>query len=1252
MTDLPPLPVFDEALGGDALAVFVADLRAWVFRSASRAARHFGLDRSTVWRYEEGRHLPPVGYLAALAVLLGERLAETGQDTTIQRQHLLAALNRAVLVCYPGAAAFPDWAALQAVAEIYRQSGTPAEQPDAADAVDPVGRTDGRGDVPHADWGEAPDVEIFFGRGSELDWLRQQIIGERCRVVSLLGMGGMGKTVLATRMVHLLAEDFALVFWRSLVNEPPPALFLTDCLRFLTSLPETALPEREDAQLRLVLHNLKERRCLLVLDNFESILDSGRCAGSYREGYAAYGQLLRLAGETPHQSCLLLTSREKPKDIQAMEMAARTAPRVRSLVLAGMDHAGSRALLQGIELPVADGAVETLRERCSGNPKILEIVAAAIRDEYGGMVDTFLTQESIVFGDVRETVAQQVARLTRLEIEIMERLAIAREPLNLQQLRSRMQDSVSGEQLLESIQSLRRRCLLEQTGRAYVPQQHDSPGVGTTPSAAAGGAPTYWLQNAILEYLSERVIAIICAEIVERRPVRLRRYALLHTSAAEHIRAIQERIFLTAIAARLRAHLGETGLQAALQEILKLLAQEPDTTGHAAGNILNLLLHRGIDPAGFDFTRLPVCQADLRGRRLPGLNLAHCDLSSAVFTESFGSVRSVAWSANGSMIAAGTSNGDVHVWRATDLQHQLALETEAWIEAVAFSPDSRILASTGADQAIQIWDATDGQLLARLDGHTGTVRSLCFSADMNLLASGCDDGSVRIWDIRRRRCLQVLDGGGTVWSLAFGPDGDWLAGAGVGVLVWDSREWRLRRVLHEPGEWVMSIAVSPDGRSLAGGGFDRLLRIWDVAGGVCRAVLDGHYQEIRAVAWSPNGRLVASGSEDGSIRLWNGHTGRQEQLLDERNNRIRTLAFSPDGQRLVSGSHDQNLRLWSPTHGHCLRLIQGYTNQVRSLRFGVDSRHLAVGVAETVQVFAVTSGACLQELSGHRDWVQALAFSSDGTALISAGDDHDIRVWSLARGVCERVLRGHSGWVQALALLPANRLASSSADGTVKIWNLARGICEQTLTGHSNHVWTICSSRDGRLLASGGADHSIRIWDVQQGACVHVLREHSGAIWSLAFSPDGRTLYSGSHDRSLRLWALETGVCQATWRGHSGRIVSVAVSSDGTTIASGSDDRSVRLWNRDDGQCRAVLSGGQRAVVAVDFNPDGTLLAAGSEDGTVQIWDVQSGTLQQILTMPRPYTGMEITGVQGLSAAQRRTLRILGAVERTSPEPE
>jgi WD40 repeat protein len=140
-------------------------------------------------------------------------------------------------------------------------------------------------------------------------------------------------------------------------------------------------------------------------------------------------------------------------------------------------------------------------------------------------------------------------------------------------------------------------------------------------------------------------------------------------------------------------------------------------------------------------------------------------------------------------------------------------------------------------------------------------------------------------------------------------------------------------------------------------------------------------------------------------------------------------------------------------------------------------------------------------------------------------------------------------------------------------------------------------------------------------------------------------LYSGGHEQ-VRSWDIATGACRAVWPGHSGRIVSIAVSSDGERIASGSDDRSVRLWCSD-GQCQALLDGAERAVVAVDFSSAGGLLAGGSEDGSVRLWDSSSGEIRQVLRMPRPYEGMNISGVRGLSAAQRRTLRALGAIERT-----
>ncbi|MBE9108768.1 ATP-binding protein, partial [Nodosilinea sp. LEGE 07298] len=49
------------------------------------------------------------------------------------------------------------------------------------------------------DWSSAPDDAIFYGRQSELDTLRHWVIEDRCRLITLLGMGGIGKTALSVR---------------------------------------------------------------------------------------------------------------------------------------------------------------------------------------------------------------------------------------------------------------------------------------------------------------------------------------------------------------------------------------------------------------------------------------------------------------------------------------------------------------------------------------------------------------------------------------------------------------------------------------------------------------------------------------------------------------------------------------------------------------------------------------------------------------------------------------------------------------------------------------------------------------------------------------------------------------------------------------------------------------------------------------------------------------------------------------------
>ena len=176
------------------------------------------------------------------------------------------------------------------------------------------------------DWGEAPDVPIFHGRQQELATLEQWILEEGCRLITIVGFagigktrlvrGGIGKTDLSLQLARRVRGEFEYLIWRRLLNAPSPETLLTELIEFVSEERETQFATTSDGLVTQLLHHLKQRRCLLILDNVESILQSGERAGSYRSGYEGYGDFLQRIGETEHQSCVLLTSRVKPQDVE------------------------------------------------------------------------------------------------------------------------------------------------------------------------------------------------------------------------------------------------------------------------------------------------------------------------------------------------------------------------------------------------------------------------------------------------------------------------------------------------------------------------------------------------------------------------------------------------------------------------------------------------------------------------------------------------------------------------------------------------------------------------------------------------------------------------------------------------------------------------------------------------------------------------------------------------------------------------
>ncbi len=197
---------------------------------------------------------------------------------------------------------------------------------------------------PRLDWGEALDVPSFYGREGELALLSQWVGEARCRVVSVLGLGGMGKSALAVTVMYRVAPHFEVVLWRSLRDAPSCSALVDGCLQVLAPHLLGDLPDSLEERLGLLLEQLRARRMLLVLDNLEMLLEEGESTGRMRAGFEGYARLLRQMGETRHQSCLLLTSREKPADLVALE-GSRSS--VRALRLAGLDvEAGAQLLAE------------------------------------------------------------------------------------------------------------------------------------------------------------------------------------------------------------------------------------------------------------------------------------------------------------------------------------------------------------------------------------------------------------------------------------------------------------------------------------------------------------------------------------------------------------------------------------------------------------------------------------------------------------------------------------------------------------------------------------------------------------------------------------------------------------------------------------------------------------------------------------------------------------------------------------------
>jgi WD40 repeat protein len=575
-------------------------------------------------------------------------------------------------------------------------------------------------------------------------------------------------------------------------------------------------------------------------------------------------------------------------------------------------------------------------------------------------------------------------------------------------------------------------------------------------------------------------------------------------------------------------------------------------------------------------------------------------------TSGFGGAPALAYSPDGSVLAAGTATG-IRLLDASTGATQGALGVAGGgplssrrgelTNALTFSANGSQLAVVTQTQA-ELWSLSRHSVVT-LEGKpfptNGTVsqqpamHAAVFTPDGGSVVVAGTNG-VRVFRARTGAPLRALPGTGPASAVAVSPDGRELAvattAAGQGVVtLWNVRTWTLTSTLaHFAGRQITTVAFSPDGDSVAIGAADGSAGLWSIRSGDEEAAYAGSTSSVASIVFAPGGGLLATASADGTTDVWRA-SGPQLASIDAGGT---VYDAQLNGDRVIAALAPGVVSSWSLREGGIH--LPSITTRVAGVPTGLvlsQGGSLAVellaaqpgGAPTGAAVFSTRTGALVRKVPVPPT-LSVTSLSADGRMLALIAEPSRFVTLATGRSLTLAPLPGPppavSGcqWVAAAVSDNDRLVAGADFCGKVVVWDTTTGRIRASFT-NQGEISHIAFSPDGRSLAVASWDSTITIWDVLHDRPSRALTGDTLGVNDVAYSPDGALLASSSLDDTARVWDPSSGRLLRVWREQQ-PLESVAFSSDGSRLVTSDAAGTISVWDA----CTACGSAGELLAIA------------------------------------------------------------------------